>query len=304
MKIKSTQKILFVINPKSGNNPNINFEAEISRVANTEEFEYKIYKTTGENDGQHIQKFLKEYQPEKVIAVGGDGTFNLVGSEIMGKKVILGIIPTGSANGLAFNLNISTRIPYALKTMIKGQPVPMDVIKVNDKYYCFHLSDVGINARIVMRFEKEDTRGMLGYGKQLFKELFSPKSFFSFNIETENVKKRSKAEMLVIANAQSYGTGMKINSNGIINDGKFEIVVIKPYPWWYVFNFIFGGFSGHLHHMEYINVFKASKAYISLDKHQDFQIDGEIIGRIKNLKLEIIPQAVNVIQGKDATLSL
>jgi YegS/Rv2252/BmrU family lipid kinase len=294
---KITRKILFVINPKSGNSRNVNYESGIAQFAKAEEFEYKIYKTTGENDSGHISELLRSYQPERVVAIGGDGTFNMVAPGLIGKKTALGIIPGGSANGLAFNLNIPTRFTDALRISIKGHPTPMDVIRVNNKYYCFHLSDVGINARIVKRFEKENTRGMIGYGKQLFKELFSPKSFFSYNIETGDQKKRSKAEMIVIANAHSYGTGVKINPRGSINDGKFEVVVIKPYPWWFVFTFLIAGFTGKLHRMERVKVYNAEKAQITLDKTQDFQIDGEVIGKIKNLKLEVIPGAISVVQG-------
>lgn len=297
MKKRTEQKILFVINPKSGNSQDINFEDQILQFAQAEKFDYKIYKTKGENDGPRIHQLLDTFQPKKVVAVGGDGTINLVAAELIGKKIVLGIIPGGSANGLAFNLNIPTRFSDALDINIKGDSVAMDVIRVNDKHYCFHLSDLGINARIVKRFERENMRGMLGYGKQLFKELFSPKSFFSYNIETDTKKKRSKAEMIVIANAQSYGTGVKINPTGKFNDGKFEVVAIRPYPWWFVFNFVFAGFSGKLHRMEYVEVFQAKEALISVDHHQDFQIDGEVMGKERNLKLEILPCTIQVIQG-------
>lgn len=298
MEQKLHQRILFVINPKSGNNRSVDYEAGISQFAGAEGFEYTIYKTTGENDSTRIRSLLAEYQPEKVIAIGGDGTFNMVAIELIGKKIPLGIVPGGSANGLAFNLNIPNGFSDALETNIKAPSVPMDVIRVNEKYFCFHLSDLGINARIVKRFEKENTRGMVGYGKQLFKELFSAKSFFSYNIKIAGEETRSKAEMIVIANAHSYGTGVKINPESSINDGKLEVVVIKPYPWWFVFNFIFAGFTGNLHRMEYVKVYKAEKAQITLDKDQDFQIDGEVIGKTKKIKLEVIPRAISVIQGE------
>ncbi len=297
MKERSEQKILFVINPKSGNGQDINFEEQISQSAQAEGFDYKIYKTKGENDGSRIRKLLDTFQPTKAVAIGGDGTINQVASELIGGKIVLGIIPGGSANGLAFNLNIPIHFSDALETNIKGDSVAMDVIRVDDNHYCFHLSDLGINARIVKRFERENMRGMLGYGKQFFKELFSPKSFFSYNIETDTKKKRSKAEMIVISNAQSYGTGVKINPTGKFNDGKFEVIAIRPYPWWFVFNFAFAGFTGKLHRMEYVEVFQAKEALISVDYHQDFQIDGEVMGKKRKLKLEILPSAIQVIQG-------
>lgn len=304
MNKKPKQKVLFVINPKSGSRQNMDYTKKIEQFAGEELFEFEIYRTTGENDGEQIQKLTKNYQPEKVIAIGGDGTFNMVAAEFIGSKIKVGIVPGGSANGLAYNLNIPARFEEALKINIQGAFKPMDVIRINNKHYCFHLSDIGINARIIKRFERENTRGMLGYGKQLFKELFSPKSFFSCTINTGSKKKKLKAEMIVIANAQSYGTGVKINPQGNLNDGKFEVVIIKPYPWWFVFTFIFAGFTGSLHRMEYVKVFRAEKAQILLNKYHDFHIDGEIIGKTKHLDIEIIPHALHVIHRNTTTLSV
>lgn len=286
---------MIVINPKSGTGQKNNFESIISRVSQREGFIYEIYKTTGNRDREEIRHQIEAFRPHLVIPVGGDGTINMVAAELLGSKIKLGMIPTGSANGLAFNLGIPSGFEDALNKNIQGAFKPFDVIQINESHYCLHLSDVGINARIVKRFEKEGDRGFWGYGKQLFRELLSSKLSFRCLIKTSEYTKKLKAEMVVIANAQSYGTGVQINPNGRWGDGKFEIVVIKPYPWWFIFTFIYAGFAGKLDKMQYVKVFTSTEAEIVFNKKQDLQIDGEVMEPVERIKLNIIPAALQVI---------
>lgn len=254
-----------------------------------------IYYTTGNDDSRKLKSHINEFKPEMVIAVGGDGTINLVASLTIFTQIILGIIPAGSANGLAFNLNIPTNFEYALKINLESQIKTIDAIIINNEHYCFHLSDLGLNARVVKRFEKEGSKGLVGYGKQLFKELSARKTYFSYHLKTDNETKKSKAEMLLITNAHSFGTGIKINPTAELSDGLFEIVVIKPYPWWFVFTFIIAGFSGHLDKMQSVNIFKTSSAEIKLEESQEFQIDGEIKGKMDFLKIELLRNSLKVV---------
>ncbi len=288
-------KILFVINPIAGRTQKLDYKSIILKHSKENDFQYEIFETSGKNDRRNLHAKIAETKPDMVISAGGDGTINMVATELLGSKIKLGIIPYGSANGLAYNLAIPNDFEEALRKNLSGSFKPIDAIRVNQQYYCFHLGDLGINARIVKRFEQEGSKGILGYTKQFFKEMFSPRTSFSYTLTAENVKKKSKAEMLVIANAESYGTGVRINAGGTLDDGQFEIVVIKPYPWWFVFTFMFTGYSGKLHQAQYVDVFKLSNAFIQLNKKQDFQIDGEIIGKLDRLELEIIPRALNII---------
>lgn len=298
MKNSSKKRILFVINPKSGRGQRLDTDAVISRFSEEYNFEYKVYRTTGENDSEEISRQIKDFRPETVIAVGGDGTVNMVAALLVNSEINLGIIPAGSANGLAYNLSIPENFEAALKKNLSGQVNSIDVIRINKKYYCLHLGDIGLNARIVKRFEKEGSKGLLGYGKQLFKELFQGKTYFSFYIKLpEHRRKKMKAEMLVIANAKSFGTGAIINPTGKLNDGKFEIIIIRPYPWWFIFTFIYSAFTGHLHKMDYIKIYSASEALITLPKVQEFQIDGEIIPETKEINVEILHNALNLAGG-------
>ncbi len=292
---KIGNKLLFVVNPIAGRAQKLDYKSIISDYSKEYNFQYEIFETSGKNDRRNLRTKIDEIKPDTVISAGGDGTINMIATELLGSNINLGIIPNGSANGLAYNLTIPNAFEEALQMNLNGTFKPIDAIRINQQHYCFHLGDIGINARIVKRFEREGSKGILGYTKQFFKEMFSARTSFSFSLNAPEIKKKSKAEMLVIANAESYGTGVRINAGGNLADGKFEIVVIKPYPWWFIFTFMFSGYSGKLHKAQYVDVFKLTKASIQLNKKQDFQIDGEIIGKLDHLELEIIPAALNII---------
>lgn len=295
MKNDSKKRILFVINPKSGRGQRQDVGDILSRFSSEYNFEYQTYQTTGKNDQEEINYRMEEFQPDTVIAAGGDGTINMVASLLVNKEISLGIIPAGSANGLAYNLNFPENFEAALKKNLVEEARPVDVILFNGEHYCLHLADVGLNARIVKRFEKEGSKGMLGYGKQMFKELIEGKTYFSFYIQLPGRRQRKmKAEMLVIANAKSFGTGAIINPTGKLNDGKFEIIIIRPYPWWFVFTFLYAAFTGHLHKMKYVKVFSASQAKISLPEFQEFQVDGEVMQETKEINVEILHSALKI----------
>jgi diacylglycerol kinase (ATP) len=288
------KKIVFIINPQSGSNQNTNLEPEISRMAKEYQFKWNIFYTEGNDDISKIDREIKKHKPGIVVTVGGDGTVNMVASLLINSKIKLGIVPAGSANGLGYNLGIPTNFDEAIHHIFRTKAKPTDVIRINQKHYCLHLSDIGINARIVKRFEKEGSKGLTGYGKQLLKELFSKASSFSFYLETPLYKKKSKAEMIVIANARSFGTGAVINPDGKPDDGRFEIIIIKPYPWWFLFYFILMFLTGRMYKMQYIKLISATKASIQLFTPHDLQIDGEIFEGIRKLDIRILPGALNI----------
>lgn len=289
------KRILYIINPKSWEKGKKETMDKISGFSEKLNLKAEIYYTKKEDTSAHIGNEIKKISPVTVVAAGGDGTVNMVATQLINSDIRLGIIPSGSANGLAFNLGIHADEGKAMDIIENGKVRTLDVIQLNENEYCYHLSDIGINARIVHRFEKEGSRGLIGYGKQMLKELFSRHDPFSFNLKAGDLNKKYKAEMLVIANAKSFGTGATINPSGKPDDGIFELVVIKPYPWWILGSLVVRFFTGNLDKLKYVDIIQVKKAKILLDRPRSLQNDGEISEGIKELDLKIIPSALNVL---------
>src|SRR5690606_25000736 len=96
------KKILVVINLKSGVGLSQEFHDKILDFASKRDLPIEFLITTGKNDKQELKKQIKKFHPDLVYAVGGDGTINLVASELINSNIPLGIFPAGSANGLAY----------------------------------------------------------------------------------------------------------------------------------------------------------------------------------------------------------
>ena len=166
----------------------------------------------------------------------------------------------------------------------------MDMISINGKK-SLHLSDIGINAELVKNYENSNVRGKLGYALQAINTLTGLKEPFHAKIETKGRTVETEARMVVIANSQKYGTGVTINPDGVMNDGKFEIVIIKNLDL-IVFGKILSGNmpieSGD------VEIISTDKATITTNVPVSFQIDGEYCDEVTNLEVEILPGQMKV----------
>lgn len=295
------RKILYIINQKSGTTNNGDIQDIIQKSMDKNNIEYKVYTLSGKDDITNIKDLIRSFNPQTVVAAGGDGTINLIASIIAGMPVKMGIIPTGSANGLAFELGIPENELKAIEYIIAENAVPMDVVQINDNHISLHLSDVGINARIVKEFEKEGKRGFWGYVKHFFKELSKPQKSFRCTIQINNNLYSHKAYMTIIANASSYRTGANVNPEGRTDDGEFEIIVFKPHRKWFLKSLI-GAFTGTLDKQPNIESYHCTSAVIDISPKQDLQIDGESIGKTNKIKASIYKHALNVIIQPKATV--
>lgn len=290
--------ILFVINPISGDIDKDEIQNSLIQYVRNIGFLEKTYFTSGENDERQIKKLIKEFHPSIVVAVGGDGTCNLVARIIMDTNIVMGIIPLGSANGLSKELKIPKNIESSLEILGKGKKTKIDVLIINKSYISLHLSDIGTNARLVKKFEDDNVRGLFGYMKHIFSEvLFSKMLHFKVILDGNTISK--KAHMVIIANASQYGTGAVVNPKGKIDDGIFEIVFIKPYTLWQLLKLIVPFFSGKLHKQDTVDVYPGRSATIINREKSIFQIDGEVIGNPEKVTVEIKHKSLNVLVPAD-----
>ena len=224
--MSSLKNYLLVVNPISGDVDKTEIIEVATNFAQTENVNLIIFETTGKNDEEKIQKLQEENDVERIIVVGGDGTIKMVAEAVQDHDVILGIIPGGSANGLSVDLNLPDELEENLKIAFRNDYMEMDMISINGKK-SLHLSDIGINAELVRNYENSNVRGKLGYALQAINTLTGLKDPFHAKIQTKNRTVETEARMVVIANSQKYGTGVTINPDGVMNDGKFEIVILK-----------------------------------------------------------------------------
>ena len=285
-------KLLFIINPGSGSH-NTDLTALISNHFKQRETVVDLFELPEDCSIDKIKEKIKQAKADRVIAVGGDGTLKLVAECLLNTDTPIGIIPAGSANGMAKELGIPTDLSQALDLVESGIEQKIHAIKLNDEL-CIHLSDLGFNAYLVKKFDSLSERGMWGYAKATWHALWNHKKMdVELNLKGEQVK--SAAAMVAIANATRYGTGLKINPDGKLDDELFEVVLVKDYSYLeilkiWVTNLPFNP--------KKIEVFQTSVVKITSKHKTHFQVDGEYIGKINTVEAKILPAAISVIVPK------
>jgi YegS/Rv2252/BmrU family lipid kinase len=290
MPTEGSSLILFVINPISGGKLKIEWENFIREYFKSLEPNIEFYILTGNNDTESIRHWIDKLQPSKVIAVGGDGTVSTVAREVLGKNIALGILPAGSANGMARELGIPLTITEALEIILKNNVKSADVIDVNG-HICLHLSDIGLNAQLIKHFEEGKLRGKLGYATKVIKTLWT-KSTMALRIKIHDKEVNMKALMVVLANARKYGTGAVINPEGDLYDGRFEVVIMKRLA---VSELLKMWFKPQPFNPAKIKVYPATSVSIQTSRKVHFQVDGEYLGKVHKVEANIVAGQLKLI---------
>jgi diacylglycerol kinase (ATP) len=156
------KNVVLVVNPVSGAIDKSGFIDAVTAYATKENLNFILYKTTGKDDISAIKALFESYLPERIVIAGGDGTIKMVAEATEDQDLILGILPAGSSNGLAVNLDLMRTLEENLDIAFHNHYIEMDTIVINEKR-CFHLSDLGLNAELVKNYEKSQIRGKWGY---------------------------------------------------------------------------------------------------------------------------------------------
>lgn len=288
--MKSENYILLVVNPIAGDSEKDDIITAVKNEVIRRNYSFKLYKTTGKDDRNAIDTLLKEYEPSHVLVAGGDGTISLVAECIYEKDIILGIIPAGSANGMAVNFDLPQTLKEQLDIALSGCTLGIDVLFINGKI-CLHIADLGINAELIKNYENSNIRGKFGYFLQSIPTLINSEFPFHFIIETEEETIEESGVLLAIANANKFGTGATINPKGIINDGKFEVLVFKNLDFFEILKTIQDNPEMS---PEFVHIISTNKATIKCKKKVPFQIDGEFLGEIDTVSIVISKRKLQV----------
>lgn len=278
-----------MINHSSGRNTT-DWETVIRDHFKTQSFVIEFYRLPEKFTPEAVQSVIQKHKPDRVIAVGGDGTVNLLASLVKSTNISLGILPAGSANGMARELGIAADTTTALNIIEKGITKRISVVEINDRI-SLHLSDVGLNAYMLREFETRGKRGLLGYIIATLK-VFRRRGKVRADIHYDNKVKTVKADMILIANATTYGTGVVVNPVGTLDDNLFEVIAINELTVGHVL-------KSSLHTLRLdeskAEIFQASKIWLHCKKPEHFQVDGEYLGKIQDIKARLLPKCVEVI---------
>ncbi len=287
------KKIAFIINPKSGTRSKTQYPQLVQKYFSEPDFETAIYTTKAANDGYNEAKRFVSEGYDAIVAIGGDGTVNEVARALMGTPVALGIVPSGSGNGLALHLKMSLQISSSLKKIRKQHEVFIDGCMLNDTPF-FCTAGVGYDAFIANRFAETGRRGPAVYMGEVIFQYFDYKSqWYKLTIDGKETIER-KAFLITFANASQWGNNVVIAPNASINDGLLDVVVMSEFPIYEAPRLSLHLLVRQLDKTRYVETFKCSSLMVER-RHADYvHFDGEpgIMG--KRIKVKVLHNVLKV----------
>ncbi|HEY9176148.1 MAG TPA: diacylglycerol kinase family protein [Flavipsychrobacter sp.] len=288
----SKKTILLIINPISGRGDKTELMESLEMSLAERDYELEVCETTGDNnkDIEKIRATIEKAHPHRVLVAGGDGTIQLVADALKGTDHILGILPYGSANGFAVNLEIPGTLDEQLAVALGEEIIETDLLELNG-HLCIHIADMGVNAELIKNYDNATIRGKLGYVLQSIPSLISADFPYKFHIEAKGRKYIKEGILLAIANANKFGTGANINPTGRLNDGRFELVIFKSFNLVEMVKTLAG--QEELH-PDFAETISTDKATIHCDAPVALQVDGEFIGEVQDVTVSLASGTVKI----------
>ncbi len=281
-----------VFNPGAGKKSALRYRKQIEKGLQSFYSSVIIHDTENQDDTKlFIDKRLNE-GIEMFVAVGGDGTVNTVGSQLMQSGAIMGIIPLGSGNGLARHLGIPLNINKAIKLLGDSGIKKIDCGFMNDiPFFC--TAGVGFDAKVAHEFSRKKNRGTQVYLEVLLQEYwkFRPQEY-EIQFEKQTIKITSF--LVTFANAAQWGANAYISPDAEINDGLLDMCLISEFPQ------IFGPLLGFQVLTRIINIsnnyemVRIKEAGIKRKTPGWAHYDGEPVFLPEKLVFRVVPGALNV----------
>lgn len=255
-------------------------------------------------DLQGWREQLVAHDFDAILAAGGDGTVNLVAQRMLDMQcdIPLGILPCGSANGLAVDLGYDSDLTKALDQLHRATPTPFDVIEFEGHGISLHLADLGLNAHVVRHFESVDTRGMGTYVTGALKALGNqPETTYHIRLDSGRQLEWC-GQMLLFANARMYGTGATVNPGGDPTDGQFELCLIKKVNLLNMAKLSVRAFWGDIRESNHYKRVKCRHAEVRVEPPQCFQMDGELCGSVEHISAHLRAGALRLLLPERCSL--
>ncbi|WP_317899024.1 diacylglycerol/lipid kinase family protein [Aurantibacillus circumpalustris] len=292
---KMPRKILFIVNPNAGKRISEKIIDAIKKNV-PKEINYVVVIWKDKDHFEEITELLKTQGFTDAIAVGGDGTVNHVAKTILNTGITLGIVPIGSGNGLARSLGLSMKIDEVVRQIAQGKTTTIDSGSVNGiPFFC--TSGIGFDAHIGNLFASLEKRGLQGYVKITFRELFKYRAK-NYTIEFNGQTIQRKAFLITVANAGQYGNDFYIAPQANIEDGLFHIAILKPFNFFQVFGLMIKILSNKAHLSKHVETYSTNTVKITRDQKDTIHFDGDPEFTDKEVFFENKHQSLKVIVGE------
>jgi YegS/Rv2252/BmrU family lipid kinase len=283
-----------IVNPAASRGKCLQRAKEVHAFCDAHRLDYDLVYTKKQGDAELLAYDAKDTYT-CVVAVGGDGTINEIVNGLIGGRAKLGVIPVGSGNDFIRALDIPSKIDEALQTLIGMKTQAIDIGKAGNRYFQNGLG-IGFDAWVVDRLlEIRKLSGTAMYLYAVLKTIYSyqpPTVHLSYN----DINRTEKFYLITVGNGTSLGGGFKLTPDAIIDDGLFDLNIIRNLNKLEVYQNLIGVFSGK--HVRLPQVTMDRSNHIRFESEEGFaaHVDGELLSlNLNSLDVTLLPKALEVV---------
>lgn len=289
---QSRNKALFIHNPKAGVLPiNFLFSLDLDRRKNITYFKSRSVDETDDILSKNFDSY------NVFVAAGGDGTVHSVATKLVHSEKMLGVLPMGSGNGFAKEFGFSPIVRPLMEDIERGECVEMDVLEINN-HLCLNVAGIGLDSFVAHSFSNLRFRGLPSYIWLTLKTFLRLRPvFMTINIGGEKIISEYLF-VLTIANTRQFGNNAFIAPDARPNDGKLDLVLIKPFPKIFGPLFVVRLFTKRINNSKYVTHIQTEKEVVIKTEENRFHIDGEPFSFNGDIVIKIKRQALKVLRTR------
>lgn len=288
-------KLLIIANPKAGRGKAQTIIPKVEQYLEENNLDFQLLLTKYQGDAADLaEKGIKD-KVDLIGIIGGDGTVNEVVNGVRETDIPLAIIPAGSGNDFSRSVGIPNNFIDAWQTLLKGKIKKVDLGLVNNRYFV-NIFGMGIDTETIKEMNKMSgiLKGELMYFWGIIKALikFNPhkiKLIFKGQEIKENIL------TIAVANGKYYGGRVKIAPHAEIDDGFFDICVIKSMNKWRALSNLIKVYKGTHLKLPEVAIYNTDEILIESSKPILAQADGELLEDNQSFLIKILPGKLNIL---------
>ncbi|WP_240755905.1 diacylglycerol kinase family protein [Nocardioides iriomotensis] len=292
--VPTTRQVAVVLNPIKVDDVPV-FKAMLERTAAELGWSRPSwYETTIEDPGRAMAEQAAIDGADLVIVCGGDGTVRTVCGELAGTGISVGVLPAGTGNLLARNLDIPLFLQAAIDVAFNGQDRAIDLVKISgdgipeDSHFMV-MAGMGFDAAIMEGASEEIKAkvGWLAYVVSGVKNLMFPPVRLEVSVD-DGPWTKHRARTVVVGNVGYLTAGMPLLPDAAIDDGILDVVLLHPSRFLSWIPLALRVLSKGKRSDELVNRMTGKKVSIRARDETPRQLDGDAIGPGQEMCCEVL----------------